>query len=116
MNQNMETKTLAMTKATTKMRKPRMGKAKKISVTLSLMMKLMMAGKVPVEVVNTIINMVVPKDELRKAVAMMGWQSAKYTIFGWCGLRLGWVDPGGAEIFGMIILGASTLQEIPFWK
>jgi hypothetical protein len=70
MNQNMETKTLAMTKATTKMRKPRMGKAKKISVTLSLMMKLMMAGKVPVEVVNTIINMVVPKDELRKAVAM----------------------------------------------
>ena len=70
MNQNMETKTLAMTKATTKMRKPRMRKAKKISVTLSLMMKLMMAGKVPVEVVNTIINMVVPKDELRKAVAM----------------------------------------------
>ena len=66
MNQNMETQKLA----TTKMRKARMGKAKKISVTLFFMMKLMMVGKVPVEVVNTIINMVVPKDELRKAVAM----------------------------------------------
>lgn len=70
MNENMETKKLAMTKATTKTRKAKMRKAKKISVMLSLMMKLMMAGKVPVEVVNTIINMVVPKDELRKAVAM----------------------------------------------
>jgi hypothetical protein len=108
MNQNMETKTLAMTKATTKMRKPRMGKAKKISVTLSLMMKLMMAGKVPVEVVNTIINMVVPKDELRKAVAMAdGFFQDGMAKRGMYNLRLpGW-DPnwgnGGRREFKAIL-------------
>ena len=82
--------------------------AKKISVALSLMMKLMMAGKVPLEVVNTIVNMVVPKNELRKAVAMASgflqdglWKRGIYNI------RLpGW-DPnwgnGGRREFKAIL-------------